>query len=105
MEKRLLESIPCEGLNNGTHIDVEVTYNKGGRNYLSGGITPRGYYLRVTPVKRENGLVSFNLFSGSSQLLMEASRYSAKQFERAVEMGRAAAPELVNHVKEKETAA
>lgn len=105
MEKKLLESIPCEGLNYGTHIDVEVAYNKGGMNYFSGGVTPRGYYLRVTPVKREGGTVSFTMFSGSSKLLMETSRYSAKQFERAVEMGRAAASELVEQVKEKETAA
>lgn len=86
MEKRLLESTPYEGLKSGSHIDVEVYYSKGGMNYLSGGRTPRGYYLSVTPVTRKNGMVSTILFSGTKKLLMPANRYSAKQFEQAVNM-------------------
>lgn len=102
MEKRLLESIPQEGLKNGTHIDVEIYYTKGGANYFSGGTTPRGYYLSVTPVTRKDNTA---LFTGVSKLLLRTSRYSAKQFEQAVEMGKAEAPELIEYVRQKETAA
>ena len=105
MEKRLLESTPYEGLKNGTHIDVEVYYTKGGANYFSGGVTPRGYYVQVTPVTRKDGMVSFVMFTGSAQLLMKTSRYSSKQFEQAVEMGKKAAPELINRVLEQERVA
>jgi len=97
MERRLLESTPYEGLKHGTHIDVEVTYSK--------DRSPRGYYIRVSPVTHENGMESFILFSDISQLLMKTNRYSDKQFEQAVELGRAAAPELIKQVLEREKAA
>lgn len=97
MKNKLLESIPCEGLKYGTHIDVEVFYSK----YRS----PRGYYIRVMPVKREGIMVSSDLLSGISQLLLETGRYTDKEFERAVEMGRAAAPELIERMIEKNKAA
>lgn len=100
----MLESTPYEGLKNGTHIDVEVYYTKGGMNYLSGGVTPRGYYVSVKPVKHKDGLNSYMLFSGEKKLLMQTNRFSTKQFEQAVEMGRQAAPELVNYVLKQEMA-
>lgn len=97
-QRRMIESIPCEGLKDATHIDVEVYYTKGGANYFSGGVTRRGYYLSVKPVKREGAWVSYGMFSGYSKLLLEANRFSAKQLEQAVELGRAAAPELVQRI-------
>lgn len=102
MERRLLESTPYEGLKNGTHLDVEVYYSKGGANYISGGTTPRGYYLSVTPVTHKNGMVSTVLFTGMKRLLMQTNRYSAKQFEQAVQKGRLEAPELIELVLDKE---
>jgi len=44
-------------------------------------------------------------FSGTTKLLLTTNRYSAKQFEKAVEMGRSEAPALVEFVKEQEKAA
>jgi len=76
---------------------VEVTYSK--------DRLPRGYYLSVTPVTHKDNMVSMVLFTGSKKLLMQANRYSAKQFEQAVEMGKAAAPELIEFVLEQEKAA
>ena len=105
MERRLLESTPYEGLKNGSHIDVEVYYTKGGANYISGGTTPRGYYLSATPVTYKNGMASTVLFNGMKKLLMPANRYSAKQFEQAVNKGREEAPELIKLVLDKEKAA
>jgi len=97
MVKKLLESRPCEGLKYGTHIDVEVFYTT--------GRTPRGYYISVKPVKHEENMVSTMLISGTSKLLMKTNRYSVKQFEQAVEMGRAEAPELIKLVIAEEKAA
>lgn len=105
MDRKLLESTPYEGLKSASHIDVEVYYTKGGANFLSGGTTPRGYYLSVTPVTRKDNMVSTIMFSGVKKLLLTTNRYSAKQFEQAVVLGREAAPELIEHVLEKEKAA
>lgn len=103
MKKKLLESTPYEGLANGTHIDVEVSYTKGGVNYLSGGSTPRGYYLNVTPVTRKgDGMVSYTLFSGLRILLLQANRYSDKQHTQAVALGKQQAPALIQRVLEQE---
>lgn len=106
MEKRLLESTPYEGLKNGTHIEAEVYYTKGGANFFSGDVTPRGYYLSVTPVtRRGDGMVSFSVFTGVAELLLPANRFSSKQFEQAIELGRQEAPALIEHVLQKERAA
>lgn len=50
-------------------------------------------------------MVSVVLFTGIKKLLLQTSRFSDKQFEQAVELGRAAAPELIAYVLEKEKAA
>jgi hypothetical protein len=105
MRRKLLESTPHEGLKDATHIDVEVYYTQGGANYLCGGTTPRGYYVSVKPVKRNGVTVSFVLFSGCKKLLMETKRFSEKQFDKAVELGRAAIPELIAQVLADERAA
>jgi hypothetical protein len=105
MKRKILESTPYEGLKNGTHLDVEVYYDKGGANYFSGGTTPRGYYVSVRPVTHKNGMTSFTLFTGVSKLLLQTSRHSDKQFERAVELGKAATPDLIQRVLDKEKAA
>ncbi|MPM92562.1 hypothetical protein SDC9_139697 [bioreactor metagenome] len=105
MKRTVLESTPYEGLKSGSHLDVEVYYDKGGANYFCGGTTQRGYYVSVTPATHKNGMVSVVLFTGIKKLLLQTSRFSDKQFEQAVELGRAAAPELIAYVLEKEKAA
>ena len=35
-----------------THLIVEVHYSKGGQNFFTGGINPRGYYVAVQPVEK-----------------------------------------------------
>jgi len=104
MKKQLIQSIPYEGLKNGTHLDTEVYYSKGGRG-MFGGYSPRGYYVSVTPVKRSNGMVSFTLFTGASKLLLETSRYSEKQFKQAVAVSEAVIPGLIERVLKQERAA
>ena len=86
-------------LKGATHLEVSVYYTKGG------GAVPRGYYLSVRPVTKRDGMVSFALFSGRRRLLFETSRYTAKQFARAVEMAEGMEEELIEAVvKDNQTA-
>jgi hypothetical protein len=62
-----------------THICVEVDYQKGGRNYLTGGCSPRGIFVCVRPVAIEDGVERWVLFDGAKDLLEETSRMSAKK--------------------------
>jgi len=89
------EYIERSDLKNATHLEVSVYYTKGGTNYFSGGITPRGYYLSVTPIKKADGMTSFTMFSGRSQLLLKTQRYSLKQFAKAVELAKDFEEELI----------
>lgn len=43
-------------------------------------------------------MVSFDLFSGCKKLILETSRYSDKQFAKAVEMAKAYEDELIASV-------
>lgn len=65
-----------------THIKIELRYDPGGPNFAYGGMNKRGYYIHVSPVKREtrNGytLESFVAFTGYKQLVKEVTRKSAK---------------------------
>ena len=86
-------------LKGATHLEVAVYYTKGG------GAVPRGYYLSVRPVTKRNGMVSFDLFSGRRQLLFETSRFTAKQFARAVKMAKDVEDELIASVAAENKAA
>ena len=86
------------GLKNASHLQVSVYYTKGGSNYFTNNIDRRGYYVSVTPVTKGNGTISYTLFTGRKQLLLESSRYSEKQFAKAVEMSKDFEEELVNIV-------
>jgi len=59
-------------------LRVEVFYQEGGTSYLSGNAEPRGYYVAVRPITKENGMVSFTLFSGVKKLSLIAKRFSEK---------------------------
>jgi len=103
MEKRrIIEQIPVENSKSGNNsIDVEVYYSKGGMSYFSGTSSPRGYYISVTPVHRKGIMVRTTMFTGVKKFLMSANRYTEKQFNNAVELGKQAAPDML----EKEQAA
>lgn len=85
-------------LKNGSHLEVSVYYTKGGMSVFTGQVSPRGYYLSVRPVTLGNGMVSFDLFSGCKKLILEANRYSEKQFAKAVEMSKTYEDELITAV-------
>ena len=74
--------IPVSGNNDVTHLRVELAYDIGGYNMMTYRPKPRGYYLTVVPVKREERygcmMESFAAFSGYRQLMKEVTRKSAK---------------------------
>ena len=65
-----------------THIKLTFDYYIGGYSYATYKQVPRGYYLDVLPVKRENrgsySMESFGMFSGISYLLKTVNRKSNK---------------------------
>ena len=85
-------------LRDATHLEISVYYTKGGANYFSGGTTPRGFYISVTPVTKSNGMISFTMFTGRKQLLFTTNRYTDKQLARAVEMAKDYEAELISVV-------
>lgn len=69
-----------------THVEVELYYSKGGMNYFTSRVEPRGFYLSVTPVeisKSESGLSSrsFTAFSGIKRCVLECARFNQKKFD------------------------
>ena len=96
--KRHEKYIKRDDLQGANHIEVSVYYTKGGMNYLSGGTTPRGYYVSVRPVTKRDYTVSFDLFAGRRQLLFETARFTAKQFARAIEMAKGFEDGLISAV-------
>lgn len=91
-------------LKHGNHLEVSVYYTKGGMSCFTGQVSPRGYYIGVRPVTLEKGMVSFDLFSGCKKLVLEADRYSDKQFAKAAEMAKAYEDELIAAVTVNEAA-
>lgn len=95
--------LPCT---DGQELKIQVYYHLGGMNYFTGKSEGRGYYLSVTPVKRERGPVfsseSFVGFSGIKKLLLPVSRQSEKKFQEAVSMVDANQQELIDYVCKKQ---
>lgn len=73
-----------------THLRISLFYKKGGINVFTYENEPRGYYLSLSPVSREerNGVVleSYTAFSGYKTCLHEVTRQTKKQETYALEM-------------------
>ena len=82
-----------------THLQISVYYSKGGTSYFSGQNNPRGFYVSVTPVKRDGITVSYLMFSGYSHFLFGANRYSEKQHDKAIEMSGPEADKIIERLK------
>jgi len=93
--KKYEKYIERDDLTDATHLNISVYYDKGGMNYFTGGTSQRGYYMSVKPVRKSENMVSYTAFSGFSRFLFETGRFTAKQFERAVEMSKGFEEELI----------
>jgi hypothetical protein len=76
---RLPVTVPVENV---SHVEVHVDYDKGGMNMLSGNTNRRGIYAYVSPVKVEGGFTTRALFQGRKALLMESKRLDRKAIAR-----------------------
>ena len=92
-------------LKGATHLEIKVSYSKGGRNYITGEVNPRGFYVSVTPVTKKDGMIRFVAFTGQKRLLLEVSRFTEKQFGRAVAMAKNFEDELIDAVVSQNKAA
>ena len=82
-----------------THLEVSVYYQKGGINYFTNNYDERGFYISVTPVKKEGGIITTTLFTGLKQLIFTVSRYSEKQHILAIEQSKALEQKLIEKLR------
>jgi hypothetical protein len=72
-----------------THFRVSVDYSKGGINYFTYKTDPRGYYIYVSPVVREDGFERSALTgdgSGFKFLLKPATRLHRKTLDHIADV-------------------
>ena len=75
---------------NVTHLKAEIYYSLGGINYFTYKNESRGYYMSISPVKREvtdSGytMESYTAFSGLKQCVLPVQRKSQKKMNEAIE--------------------
>ena len=96
--------IHVSGNNDVTHIRIDIDYDLGGYSYTTYRPKPRGYYLSVVPVKREERygfmMESFTAFTGYRQLLREVTRKSAKAEKLAEQTAEELVPIMVRKICE-----
>jgi len=65
-------------------VELDVHHTKGGPNYFTGGYTKAGFWFAVTPVKLENGFVSFVIGASKGRrfFMAEVPRFNAKKLEQ-----------------------
>lgn len=68
-----------------THLKAEIYYNKGGNNVFNGKTERRGYYMSISPVKRERGFESYTAWTGLKMCVLEVGRASSKKANEAEE--------------------
>jgi hypothetical protein len=73
--------LPVQEAEYATHLEIEVDYDKGGANYVSGNSEPRGIYLYVRPIAIRDGMVSFLVGHGRKHLLAPMNRLNRKQVD------------------------
>ena len=86
-----------KGNPNVTHLKAEIYYSLGGMNYFTYKNEARGYYMSISPVKREDRgscvMESYTAFTGLKQLVVPVSRKSQKKMNEAIEY-------FESHIKE-----
>lgn len=87
--ERLTRLYPVSNNEKATHLKAEVYYALGGANMFTYRNEPRGYWVSIVPVRRENkyGCVteSFTAFTGLKTLVLPVQRKSAKKFNEAID--------------------
>ena len=80
------------------YIEVSVYYEKGGRNMFTSRNEPRGFWLSVSKVQKEENWTKRFLFEGRKMFLLEVKRFSQKAMDEAVEIAEGKYREMVERV-------
>lgn len=81
-----------------THIECKFSYELGGHNWATGQYNCRGYYIYVRPVRVGKNSVSFTMFHGCKELLVECSRRGGRKEAEAHAKFMARAEAIVREV-------
>lgn len=97
--------IKVSGNSQVNYLRVDLDYSKGGYNYFTYKNEPRGYYIHVSPVYRENrdGFVmeSYTAFSGIKNCLLEVARKSNKAEAEAFNLFEQNKERYIDYILEK----
>ena len=80
------------------YIEVSVYYKKGGVNMFTYREEPRGFWLSVSKVQKEESWTKRFLFEGRKMFLLEVKRFSQKAMDKAVEIAEGKYREMVERV-------
>ena len=69
---------------NVTDLKAEIYYSLGGINYFTSRNEQRGYYMSISPVKRDGVCESYTAFTGLKQLVLPVQRKSNKKMIEAI---------------------
>ena len=87
---------------NANFLKIELSYNLGGYNVFTYKEEPRGYYLNVSPVHRENRgaciTESYTAFTGVKKLIKTVTRKSSKAEAEAEVDAADILPDLIDYV-------
>ncbi len=85
----------------GKELQINVYYDKGGINMFSGKNEPRGYWLSVRPVERDEKSVSFSITEGLRVFLLEVKKRGEKNDQQALKLSEEKQGEVVGAVAAK----
>ena len=80
------------------NLHVYVSYDLGGPNIWSGGMSSRGYYLFCTPIKREGFMTAWIMGKGLKILLKAVNRASQSALDEALAIAKEKEQELIESV-------
>ena len=97
--------IKVSGSERTNYLRVDFDYSKGGYNYFTYKNEPRGYYIHVSPVNRENRdgytMESYTAFSGIKDCILEVTRASKKAENQAAEIFEQVKDRYINYILDK----
>lgn len=116
MERHIQGYVSVSGNPDCTHLKVVVSFRQGGLNYWDYKQEEKGYYLSVSPVKRENhdgySTETSTLFTGYKSFIQTANRFNRKQlvqlFQNVADdynKGEGAVSQIMDRVKKEQKVA
>lgn len=78
-------------------IELYISYDEGSRNWMTGEVSTRGYYLHASPIEHnaQSGMTGTLLGSGIKTCLLDVTRRSGKQLEIATKIAESKASALL----------